>query len=248
MNGTEILVIDGRSLRKRRQATGGNTLGQNLNNLYSSGYSIIRDNVAPAISSVANQFSQNLNRYQQGFYQGINQLGQNYDQYKQNFYQGVSQIGPTWDQYKQNLYQGVSQIGPTWDQYKQNANQAFNQIGQGFNRFGQSLIPQYPYNNNNNNIAYNQNGYYPQQYPNPINYNYNVPPNMYRNYDGRPANPYAGNNFVHWRGTPGANAQYYSGNIGGQSYQNFGGQQRSNEGIAPNSGIYANQMSGRRRR
>ncbi|CAF1515934.1 unnamed protein product, partial [Rotaria sordida] len=44
---------------------------------------------------------------------------------------------------------------------------------------------------------------------------------------------------THWRGTPGANAPYYSGNMGGQ--------QRSNGVMAPNSNMYPNQISGPRR-
>ncbi|CAF4417680.1 unnamed protein product [Rotaria sp. Silwood2] len=207
-----VSVIDGRALRKRRQAPE-NTFRQDLGNFVSSGYNLIRNNLVPSISSTANQFSQNFDRYRQGFYQGVNQIGQN------------------------------------WDRYKQNLNQGVNQFNQGWNQFKQNFVPQYPYNNNNyDNYAYNQYGYNSQQNPYPMNYNYNAPPNMYRTYDGRPQNPYVGNNYVHWRGSPGANTPYYSGNVGGQFYQNFGGQQRSNGPIASNSDMYANQIPGPRRR
>ncbi|CAF3915819.1 unnamed protein product [Rotaria sordida] len=241
-------VIDGRALRKRRQAAS-NTFGQNLNNLYSSGYNIIRDNLVPGISSTANQFSQNFDQYKQGFYQDVNQIGQNLDQYKQGFYQGVNQIGQNLDQYKQNLYQGASQFGQNWDQYKQNFNQGINQLTQGWDRFPQNFIPQYPYTNNNNNYANNQYGYNVPQNPNSMNYNYNFPSNTYQNYNARQDNPYAANNYYNsWSGQPAINAPYYSGNSGGQWYQNLNGQKRSNEGIPLNSVAYANQKPMSRRK
>ncbi|CAF0934010.1 unnamed protein product [Rotaria sordida] len=234
-----IPVINGRALRKRRQATG-NTLGQDVNNLISSGYNIIRNHVVPAVSSVSNSLYQNVDRYRQNFNQGVNQIGQNWDQYKQNFNQGIGQIGQNWDQYRQNFNQGVNQIGQNWDQYKQNFNQGINQFTQGWNQFRQNYIPQFPYPNNNNYYGYNQYGYNPQQYPYPMNYNYNYPRNMYRNPNVRSANPYVGDNFVHGRGLPKSNVPYYP--------NNFAGQQRSNEPIASNSVEQANQIPGPRSR
>ena len=114
-----------------------NTLGQDVNNFISNGYNKIRDNIVPTISSTANQFSQNWDRYKQGFYQGVDQISQN------------------WDQYQQGIYRGVHQIAQNWDRYKQNFNQGMNQFSQGWNQFTQSFNPSYPYNNNNN-YAYNR--------------------------------------------------------------------------------------------
>jgi hypothetical protein len=180
------LVIDGRALRDRRQAPP-NQVGSSVTNFVSNGFNTIRDTVAPAIGSTADRFSQ------------------------------------YWDRYKQNINQGVSQIGPRWDQYKQ-------QINQGWNQFTQSFNPQYPSYDNGNyrsnrkwqtpscaafvyflSLEYGYNG---QQYPYSMNNNYNMPSNMYPNYDGRQGNPYPSNNY------------YAPYNTGGQRYQNYGYQRQ----------------------
>ncbi len=88
-------------------------------------------------------------------------------------------------------------------------------------------------------------GYNNQQYPYPMNSNYNVPPNMNENYDGRQGNPYPANNYFNPYGQPRGNSPYYTGNTGGQWYPNFGDQQRSNGAIPP---MYVNQRPAPRRR
>ncbi|CAF3742605.1 unnamed protein product [Adineta steineri] len=175
-----------------------------------------------------------------------NQVGQDVNNYMTNGFNTIrdtvvpvisstaDRLSQYWDRYKQNVNQGINQIGQGWDQYKQNINQGWNQFTQNFN-------PQYP-PYDQRNYAYNQYGYNPQQYP--INNNYNIPQNMYQNYNGgRQGNPYVGNNNYNSYG----NIPYNTGNTGGQWYRSFGGQQQANSPIVPYPAMYNNQRQRLRR-